>query len=347
MATNDSVPLLSDLLQAHATRRSFVAAATALAGALVAGCEPEREPANHQRNAPSPGAAQSPASAGPLPGFTRYDPELPAPTAERTKTVRMTAEEHRVRIADDTVVDAWSFGGTVPGPLVRARVGDTVEFALTNHGDIPHSMDFHAAQIDPKTAFRSVLKGETAGYTFRPRHAGAFLYHCGTQPVLMHMGMGMYGAIVVDPPEPLPRAREFVLVHSEFYLDPATAGELRKLSYTQMLTTLPDLVCFNGYSNQYVKAPIRVKRGERVRFYVVNAGPTIGCAFHIVGEQFDTVYLGAPPGNAIRGVQTWAVAAGGGMIFELVADVAGEFPFVNHQFGHGQKGAMGHLVVEE
>ena len=64
-----------------------------------------------------------------------------------------------MRICDDTVVAAWTFEGDVPGPIVHCRVGDTVEFTLTNDVDIPHSMDFHAAQIDPKAAFRSVAKG--------------------------------------------------------------------------------------------------------------------------------------------------------------------------------------------
>jgi len=114
-----------------------------------------------------------------------------------------------------------------------------------------------------------------------------------------------------------------------------------------MLAALPDYVAFNGRPGQYQTDPMRVKRGDRVRFYVVDSGPTIPCAFHIVGEQFDTVYLGSPPQNAIHGVQTFNVPAGGGMVFELVANVAGEFPFVNHGFGHGQKGAIGVLVVEE
>lgn len=114
-----------------------------------------------------------------------------------------------------------------------------------------------------------------------------------------------------------------------------------------MLTTLPDYVAFNGRPSQYQDAPIRVKRGDRVRFYVLAVGPTASCSFHVVGEQFDTVYMGAPPANAIHGVQTFQVPAGGGMIFELLADVPGEFPFVNHAFGHGQKGAIGVLQVEE
>lgn len=113
-----------------------------------------------------------------------------------------------------------------------------------------------------------------------------------------------------------------------------------------MLSTFPDHVCFNGRLNQYVQDPIRVKRGERVRMYVVSAGPSLDCAFHVVGEQFEKVYLGAPPRHFIEGVQTYNVPAGGGMIFEFTADIEGEFPIVNHAFGHGQKGAIGFLVVE-
>jgi nitrite reductase (NO-forming) len=171
------------------------------------------------------------------------------------------------------------------------------------------------------------------------------MYHCGTAPVLMHLGSGMYGAIIVSPREGMPAAKEFVLVQSEFYLADAVNG-LRAFDYTKMLGTVPDFVAFNGRPNQYIKDPIKVKLGDRVRFWLVNAGPTHPCNFHVVGEQFDTVYLGAPPTNPIRGVQTWAVAPGGGMCFDLLCDVAGEFPFVNHGFGHGQKGSIGFLVVE-
>jgi nitrite reductase (NO-forming) len=155
----------------------------------------------------------------------------------------------------------------------------------------------------------------------------------------------MNGALVASPHEPLPAAKEFVLVPSEFYLRPAENG-VRAFDYDRMLATMPDFVAFNGRPSQYIKEPIRVKVGDRVRFWVVSAGPTHPCQFHVVGEQFDTVYLGAPPGTPLRGVQTFGVPAGGGMVFELVCDVAGELPFVNHGFGHGQKGSIGFLVVE-
>lgn len=277
--------------------------------------------------------------------YRRYDPALPPLPSERTLQIHWRAQEVPVRIAPDTVVAAWTFEGDVPGPIVHCREGDTIEFTLTNEGVIPHSMDFHAAQVDPKVAFRSVVQGESVTFRFQPKWAGAFMYHCGTAPVLMHIGAGMYGAIIVSPREPLPPAKEFVLVQSEFYLGEPRDG-VRPFDYGKMLTTLPDFVAFNGRPNQYVDAPIRVNVGDRVRFWVVNAGPTHPSAFHVVGEQFDTMYLGAPPGTPIRGVQTWDVPAGGGMCFELVCDVPGEFPFVNHGFGHGQKGAIGFLVVE-
>lgn len=280
------------------------------------------------------------------PTFHRVAPELPPIPAANVQRLHWHAKQAPVRISDDTVVAAWTFEGDVPGPFVHTRVGDTVEFTLTNDVDIPHSMDFHAAQIDPRIAFRSVAKGESVTFTFKPKYAGAFMYHCGTAPVLMHIGSGMHGAIIVSPAQPLPPAKEFVLVQSELYLADAAAG-VRAFDYQKMLSTFPDFVVFNTRPNQYIKDPIRVKLGDRVRFWVVNAGPTHPCNFHVVGEQFDTVYLGAPPGSPVHGVQTWDVPPGGGMCFELQCDVVGEFPFVNHGFGHGQKGGIGILVVEK
>lgn len=293
-----------------------------------------------------PGAATTTAPVNGAAVYQRYDPALPPLSPERTLRLNWRSQETAVRISQDTVVAAWTFEGTLPGPIVHCRVGDTVEFTLTNDVTMPHSMDFHAAQIDPKVAFRSIARGQSLTFTFRPKWAGAFMYHCGTAPVLMHIGSGMYGAIIVSPRDPLPPAKEFVLVQSEFYLGEPAANGMRPFDYQKMLSTLPDFVTFNGRPLQYVNDPIRVNVGDRMRVWLVNCGPTHPCAFHVVGEQFDTMYLGAPPGTPIRGVQTWDVPAGGGMCFELVCDVRGEFPFVNHGFGHGQKGAIGFLVVE-
>jgi len=364
------------------TRREFLSRASTLSlvipgvGAALAGCSPDSSGSGDAARAPGgQGAAggmdslqhhnsdskldtallkgarhgSSSATPGTKEGvsqtvFRRYDPVLPPRPQSGRIQLHWHAREVPVRITPDTVVAAWTFEGDIPGPIVHCQVGDTVEFTLTNDGVVPHSMDFHAAQIDPKVAFRSVPKGQSVTFTFTPKWAGAFMYHCGTAPVLMHIGAGMFGAIIVSPRDPLPQAKEFVLVQSEFYLAPS--GEPRAFDYQKMLSTFPDFVVFNGRPNQYIDAPIKVKVGDRVRLWVVNAGPTHPCNFHVVGEQFDTMYLGAPPATPIRGVQTWDVAPGGGMCFELVCDVAGEFPFVNHGFGHGQKGGIGFLVVE-
>jgi nitrite reductase (NO-forming) len=292
-----------------------------------------------------PSSSAAPGVSATAVAFHRFDPMLPPVSRARLTRLHFTVKEVPIRVRDDLVVAAWTFDGDIPGPIVHVRQGDTVEFTLTNAGEIPHSMDFHAAQIDPKTAFRSMIPGQSLTYSFKPKYAGAFLYHCGTAPVLMHLGSGMFGAIIVDPPEPLRPATELVLIQNEFYLG-APQGGVVPFDFSKMLGTLPDLTAFNGRPAQYQAAPIHVRRGHLVRFYVVNAGPTHPCAFHVVGEQFDTVYLGAPPGSAIHGVQTFSVAAGGGMIFEMQADEPGEYVFVNHAFGHGQKGAIGTLVVD-
>ncbi|HEX5071629.1 MAG TPA: multicopper oxidase domain-containing protein [Gemmatimonadaceae bacterium] len=382
--TEQPTPSLSDLLERSevdtdvpTSRRSFLARASALSlvipgvGGALAACTQGNPPArgdSTRAGTPSTtaqgGASQphnsdsrldsavvrgqqgaSTARAPNGPAYHRFDPTLPPANRDGGLELHWHAREVPIRITDDTVVSAWTFEGDIPGPIVHCRVGDTVEFTLTNDVDVPHSMDFHAAQIDPKQAFRSVGKGQSVSYRFKPRYAGAFMYHCGTAPVLMHIGSGMHGALIVSPREGLPAAKEFVLVESEFYLGDAANG-VRPFDYNKMLSTLPDYLAFNGRPSQYVKDPIRVKVGDRVRFWVVDAGPTHPCHFHIVGEQFDTVYLGAPPGTPLRGVQTFSVPAGGGMVFELICDIAGEFPFVNHGFGHGQKGSIGILVVE-
>ncbi|HWG54380.1 MAG TPA: multicopper oxidase domain-containing protein [Gemmatimonadaceae bacterium] len=298
-----------------------------------------------KRGTPHGLSGTRPPSAAASAVYARFDPRLPPLPGERSLKLHFHAREVPVRISPDTVVAGWTFEGNIPGPLLHCRVGDTVHFTLTNEAEIPHSMDFHAAQIDPRTAFRSAMKGQSVSYQFTPRRAGAFCYHCGTAPVLMHIGAGMFGAIVVSPRTPLPPAREFVLLQNGYYLGQEAAGT-RPSDYQKMLGGNPDIVTFNGRPDQYSREPIRVKRGDRVRFWVVNPGPTMDCAFHIVGEQFDTVYIGEPPTQRVRGVQTWSVPAGGGMGFELTCDIAGEFVFVNHAFGHGQKGAIGTLVVE-
>ena len=271
-------------LKDAASRRDFLRRASMLtlsipgAGAMLTACAPDAAdpPAADDHAMPAQvSGATLPANPPP---FVRYAPELPPLSASRTIRLNWRATETPIRISEDTVVAGWTFEDNIPGPIVHCRVGDTVEFTLTNTGIVPHSMDFHAAQVDPKVAFASVAQNQSISFRFTPRYAGAFMYHCGTAPVLMHIAAGMYGAIIVSPRQPLPPAKEFVLVQSEYYFGDAVNG-VRQFSYDRMLATLPDVVCFNGRPGQYIAEPIRVKVGDRVRFWVVAAGPNHSAPF--------------------------------------------------------------------
>jgi nitrite reductase (NO-forming) len=168
------------------------------------------------------------------------------------------------------------------------------------------------------------------------------MYHCGTAPAAMHIANGMYGAIVVDPAKPRPKAREYVFVQSEFYLTPKAAPDsTHSLDWERLLSLAPDYVAFNGRANQYASHPIEVHPGELLRFYVVNAGPNRISSFHVVGGIFERVFQDGSQTSPLAGVQTVNVPVGGGSIFELRLRQPGDYPFVTHAFADATKGAVG------
>jgi nitrite reductase (NO-forming) len=249
-----------------------------------------------------------------------------------------------ITVAAGITYDAWTFDGRVPGPALRVGVGDTVDFTLVNRANIPHSMDFHAAEIAPSKYYVNVMPGDSLHYRFVARVPGAFMYHCGTAPVAMHIANGMYGALVVDPAKPRPRAKEFVLVQSEFYfgLKPGADGAY-SLDWPKLLTLAPDHVVFNGRASQYAEHPLEVAPNELVRLYVVNAGPNRISSFHVVGGIFERVFEDGSQANPLMGVQTVNVPVGGGSIFEIRLREPGDYPFVSHAFADATKGAVGVL----
>lgn len=283
------------------------------------------------------------ASVGTTRGPAERSAAAPPRSTQRMHHVRMTTVHTEHVIAPGVVFEAWTFDSLVPGPVVRVTVGDTVSFTIVNDSPMLHSMDFHAAEIAPSRAFVNVNPGDSLSFQFVARVPGAFMYHCGTAPTAAHIANGMYGAIIVDPVQPLPPAREFVLVQSEFYMTPSTGeGVPRRLDWNRMLHLAPDFIVFNGIAAQYSTSPLSVEPGERLRFYVVNAGPNRVSAFHIVGSILDRVYVGGfgPP---IQGVQTWNVPVGGGAIFDARLIEEGLYPFVTHAFADATKGAVGIL----
>jgi nitrite reductase (NO-forming) len=247
----------------------------------------------------------------------------------------------RHEIAPGVVYDAWTFDSMVPGPTFRLRVGDTLDFTLVNSAPMPHSIDFHAAEIAPDRAYRNVMPGDSLQFRFVARVPGAFMYHCGTAPVAAHIANGMYGALIVDPRVPRPRAAEFVLVQSEFYLGaPAGKDSVHPMSWPHVLNDSPDYVVFNGVESRYANHPIPVAAQQPIRLFLVNAGPNRISSFHVVGAIFDRVLAdGFGPGFA--GMQTWNVPVGGGAVFELSLAEPGLYPFVTHAFADATKGGVG------
>ena len=270
----------------------------------------------------------------------------PVPAGELVK-VQMTLKDMVVEVAPGVKYNTWAFDGHgAPGPIVHVREGQMVEMTLTNGGAIPHSIDFHAARIAPNIAFRDVAPGESFTFRFRANDPGVYMYHCGTKPVLAHIANGMYGAIIVDPATPLPKAdHEYVLVASEWYLSGDGVSEPASLNMEKARAMQPDWTTFNGYANQYVTHPLVADPGDTVRFYVVAAGPTLDTDFHVVGTIFDRAWVNGDMTQFQQGVQTVGVPAGGGAVFDVKIDQPGMYPFVSHAFAHVDLGQVGLLKV--
>ncbi|TDD85895.1 nitrite reductase [Actinomadura darangshiensis] len=298
----------------------------------------------HTTHAPSMGAGQLDLTAHPSPGWKPYDAAVkPAPGAKEHR-LELHATDRVLGVAPGVRQTMWTFGGTVPGPVLRGRIGDVFTITLVNDTTMGHGIDFHAGSLAPDVPMRTIQPGQRLTYRFRAEHAGAWLYHCSTMPMLQHIANGMYGAVIIDPPN-LPHAdREYVLVQGELYLGtPGSSAQVAK-----MRDGRPDAWMFNGSAAGYDHAPLTARAGDRVRIWVVDAGPSSGTAFHIVGAQFDTVYKeGAyllrkgDPGGA----QVLDLASGQGGFVETVVPEAGHYPFVDHDMRHGESGAHGILHV--
>ena len=245
-----------------------------------------------------------------------------------------------------------TYNGQVPAPVLRGKVGDTFEITLVNNGTMSHSLDFHAGVVSPDAAMRSISPGESLVYTFTAQRSGIWLYHCSTMPMSLHLASGMHGAVIIDPPTLAEVDHEYLLVHSEIYLGP----EGGPTDAAKVVAKTPDLTVFNGVAFQYVQQPLTARTGQRVRFWVLDAGPSLLCSFHVVGLQFDTVFfegayqLGGPEGIGTAwngGSQALGLHPAQGGFVETVAGPPGSYTFVNHSFADAEKGATGILRVSE
>ena len=291
---------------------------------------------------PTPATDNLDLMADPSPGWAVRDAALPPLSAvsssrvhRRTFVVRDVVRE----VAPGVTQRLWTYGGTAPGPVLHGRVGDRFEITLTNDGSVGHSIDFHAGALAPQRPMRTLAPGQSLTYRFRATRAGVWMYHCSTMPMSAHIANGLFGAVVIEPPH-LPRVdRSYLLVQSELYL----GNQGGEVDVTKLAAEDPDLVVFNGFANQYDHTPLTARVGERVRVWVLDAGPNRPTSFHVVGGQFDTTYAegtyllrGGKGGAQSLGLQ----AAQGGFV-ELTFPEPGDYPFVSHLMIDAERGAHG------
>lgn len=280
---------------------------------------------------------------------------VPAP-AGREHHVTLTVTETELEVAPGVWQRRWTYNGRVPGPTLRGKVGDVFVVTLVNDGTIGHSIDFHAGALAPDRPMRTIAPGERLVYRFTATRSGIWMYHCSTMPMSSHIAAGMHGAVVIDPPDLAPVDREYLLVQSEVFLGSAREkGHADEVDADKVGSERPDAVVFNGVANQYDHVPLVAKVGERVRVWVLDAGPNRSSSFHIVGGQFDTTYLegryllrngvGRSTGAGTGGSQALGLMAAQGGFVELTFPEPGRYPLVSHIMVDAERGAHGLIRV--
>jgi nitrite reductase (NO-forming) len=334
-------------------RMHAIAAFVALALVLAAGCSsPQRDSATRT---PSSLAARAEAVTGQEDAVLTNPPNVPPPITRTHATrivVRLEVREVVKRIADGVDYTFWTFGGTVPGSFIRVREGDEVEFHLANHpsSKMPHNIDLHAVTGPGGGAAASfTAPGHSSTFSFKALNRGLYVYHCATAPVGMHVANGMYGLILVEPKEGLPKVdREYYVVQGDFYTKGRNGDPgLQPFDMEKAIREQPDYVLFNGSVGAITgDNALKARTGETVRLFVGNGGPNLVSSFHVIGEIFDSVSVeGGDSKNA--NVQTTLVPAGGSTVVEFRVETPGTLILVDHSiFRTFNKGSLGMIKVE-
>jgi nitrite reductase (NO-forming) len=292
-----------------------------------------------------------PANLKPLPA-----PQI-APPIDRTEPAYvkydLTTKMVTAQMADGVAYEYWTFNGTVPGPMLRVREGDTVEIDLHNAADagVTHSIDLHAVTGPGGGAkIMQIAPGEDGAFKFEALAPGVYIYHCATPMVAQHIASGMYGLIVVEPKDGLPKVdHEYYMMEGDFYLQGQRGDTgLRAFDLNKMLDERPDYVLFNGGVGSLTgDNAFKAHTGESVRIFFGVGGPNLTSSFHVIGAIFDRVFaegsLTSPPET---NVQTTHVSAGGATMVELTTKVPGTYSIVDHSLGRMEKGAAGQIVVD-
>ncbi|HEU4978812.1 MAG TPA: multicopper oxidase domain-containing protein [Solirubrobacteraceae bacterium] len=282
--------------------------------------------------------------------FQPVDPTLPAVPAGAVKHFTVRVMQHVTQVDPALApIEAWTYTvngkayrGVAASPPIVVNQGDHVSIRFVNgggkalHVNMAHSIDFHSAEVAPSKYYVDLAPGKGETIDFVAKHPGVFMYHCATQPVTMHVGAGMAGMMVVKPKGLAPVGKELWITQSEFYIGaPGAPTDMAKVAAEN-----PDVVAFNGYANQYKIKPITVRKGERIRLYVLNADVNRWSAFHVIGTVFDKAVVENTP---FHDSQTMSLAPSQGGYAEFTLDQEGNYPFVTHAFSDMVKGAAGIL----
>lgn len=343
------------------TLAALIASVFALAACGEQAAKPAETPAaTASAEAPaasnSQAAAETPSSELPvIDAIVTHAPEVPPPTDRDHPAkvrVKMETVEKTMTMEDGVEYHYWTFNGDVPGQMIRVREGDTVEVEFSNNpsSTVPHNVDFHAATGQGGGAEATfTAPGHTSTFSFKALQAGLYIYHCAVAPVGMHIANGMYGLILVEPKEGLPKVdKEFYIVQGDFYTKGKKGAQgLQPFDMDKAIAEQPEYVVFNGHVGSIAgDNALKAKAGETVRMYVGNGGPNLVSSFHVIGEIFDKVYVEG--GKLINeNVQSTIVPAGGAAIVEFKVDIPGSYTLVDHSiFRAFNKGALGQLKVE-
>ena len=282
-------------------------------------------------------------------------PNVPPPMTRHVPArviVRLEAQEYRAEISTGTEYDFWGYNGHVPGPFVRVREGDTIEFHFKNseQSKNSHTVDFHSMTGPCGAACILMTEpGKESVVQAKALNPGLYVYHCAAPPIPVHIANGLYGLILVEPKEGLPAVdREYYVMQSEFYTEqPAGTKGLAVFSSQKGMDEHPTYVVFNGKVGALLgDGALQAKTGETVRLFVGNIGPNLISSFHVIGEIFDNVYREGSLSEPAHNVQTTLIPAGGASTVEFKVEVPGDFTIVDHSIFRINKGALGRLHVE-
>lgn len=292
---------------------------------------PAAEHAGHDHAAMYGDGAPAPGGPNDLDALLIPPPALPHQPG-RVRRYTVAAIDRDVEVAPGVFFPAWTYNGTVPGPVIRATQDDILEVEFSNAGSHPHTIHFHG--IHPSGmdgVFEIVNPGESFTYRFPAMPWGMQLYHCHASPLKKHIHKGLYGAFIIDPPEPRPPARELVMVMNGFDTD----GDGENNFYT-----------VNGKAFYYAKYPIKVKRSETLRIYLANLTEfDLINSFHLHGEFFRYYRTGST--DQFEYTDTVMQCQGERGIIEIDFHHAGRFMFHAHQSEFAELGWMGFFDVED